>query len=347
MHESVFASGFRTFLISFFKIFGIILGVLLAISLFSYFSGGSEKEVQQEYSLEIAPNSKGVRKALSKTAPVILVLPISGVIGGEVLNAKNMERQLIESREGSLADDRVKAIFLEMNTPGGTVFDADVIYRALKAYKEQYKVPVYAFVDGLCASGGMYVAAAADKVYASDVSLIGSIGVISSAYLNLYQLLEKVGVQTLTLYAGKGKDELNPLRPWKPGEEEQMQALIDYYYKHFVDVVTSNRPQVDKEKLIKDYGAEIFAAPEAFKIGLIDGSGYSRSMALNALLKQIGIEDDFYQVMRFEGKSWFSQIFNSHNPLLGGKIQYELKLPAEMDYHFANQPLYLYRPDSK
>jgi len=347
MHESVFSSGFRTFLISFFKIFGIVLGVLLAVSLFSYFSGSSDKEVQREFTLEIAPNSKGVRKALSKTAPVILVLPINGVIGGEVLNAKNIGEQLIESREGTLADDRVKAIFLEMNTPGGTVFDADTIYRALKVYKEQYKVPVYAFIDGLCASGGMYVAAAADKVYASDVSLIGSIGVISTAYMNIYQLLEKVGVQSLTLYAGKGKDELNPLRPWKPGEEDQMQGLIEFYYKHFVDVVTSNRPQVDKEKLVKDYGAGIFPAYEALKIGLIDGNGYSREMALNELLKHIGIEDDFYQVMRFEGKSWFSQIFNSHNPLLQGRIQYELKLPAELDSRFANQPLYLYHPNSK
>lgn len=345
MQESVLSSGFRTFLMAFLKMFGIVLGIALALSLFSAFSSSTEKEIQNEFSLEIVPNAAGVREVMSKTAPVILSIPIQGVIGGESLNAKNIRQQLIESREGSLTNNRVKALFLEINTPGGTVFDADGIYRALKAYKDQYKVPVYAYVDGICASGGMYVASACDKVFSSDVSLIGSVGVISSGYFNFTQLMDKVGVQALTLYAGKGKDDLNPLRPWKAGEEAPMQSLIDFYYKHFVNVVTSNRPQLNKEKLINDYGAEIFPAEEAQQKGFIDDGQSSRQKALKELLSQIGIEDDFYQVMKFEDKNWFSQIFKSDNSLLQGKVQHEIKLPGELDLRFANQPLYLYRPD--
>ncbi|CCB85616.1 putative signal peptide peptidase sppA [Parachlamydia acanthamoebae UV-7] len=344
MQESVFVSGFRTFIIAFCKIFGVLLGVLLAISAFSLFES-KESEITSEYSLEIAPNAKNVRTALSSTAPVVLVLPIDGLIGGESLNAKTVRQQLIESREGTLSNNRVKAIFLEINTPGGTVFDADGIYRSLKAYKKEFDVPVFAYVDGLCASGGMYVASAADKVYASDVSLVGSVGVITSSYLNLSQLLDKIGVQSLTLSAGKGKDELNPLRPWKPGEQDKMQGLINFYYQHFVGVVTANRPQLNKEKLVDEYGASVFPADEAFAKGYIDGSGFSRGEALKALLKQIGIEDDFYQVMKFQGKNWFSQIFSETNALASGSIQ--LRLPQELDAKFSNQPLYLYHPDAK
>ncbi|MBS4168235.1 S49 family peptidase [Parachlamydia sp. AcF125] len=344
MQESVFVSGFRTFVTAFCKIFGVLLGILLAISAFSLFeSKGSE--IESEYSLEVAPNAKNVRTALSSTAPVILVLPIDGVIGGEGLNAKMIRQQLIESREGTLHNNRVKAIFLEINTPGGGVLDADAIYRALKAYKKEYNVPVYAYVDGLCASGGMYVASAADKIYASDVSLIGSVGVVTPSRLNLSQLLDKIGVQPLTLSAGKGKDELNPLRPWKPGEEDKMQGLVNFYYQRFVDVVTANRPQLSKEKLVDEYGAAVYPANEAFAKGYVDGSGFSRGEALTALLKLIGIEDDFYQVVKFQGKSWFSQIFNEKNALTFGSIQ--LKLPQELDIKFSNQPLYLYQPGAQ
>ena len=98
--------------------------------------------------------------------------------------------------------------------------DADGIYRAIKHYKEQYQVPVIAYVDGLCASGGMYIACAADKIYATDVSLVGSVGVLFPSFMNFSKLLDTVGVQSLTISSCKGKDDMNPLRPWKEGGKD-------------------------------------------------------------------------------------------------------------------------------
>lgn len=342
MQDSLFKTSLRAFLIAFFSFIGILIG-LFAISLpFSVFSS-SDEEIPSSFTPEIQPNAEGIRKKQSKSAPVILELEIHGVIGALELTQENVENQLIESREGSLKDGRVKGILLKINSPGGTITDADGIYRALKNYKDQYKVPVYAYADGICASGGMYVACAADKIYASDVTIAGSIGVITTAYLNVHQLMEKLGVTSLTLYEGKGKDDLNPLREWKPNEDENIKDVIKYYYTSFVDLIIKHRPQVSKEKLIEEYGAKVFPAVEAAKIGYFDGAGETRNSTLKKLLSAVSIEDDFYQVVRLKSSNWLNQLFNSESPAATGKIKHELNISGQVPNELIGKPLYLYK----
>lgn len=197
----------------------------------------------------------------------------------------------------------------------------------------------------MCASGGMYVAMAADKINASNASLVGSIGVIIPPLFNLTQLIEKVGVQSLTLYAGKGKDELNPFRPWKHEEEAHMQDIIDYYYKQFVNIVTTHRPKLDKQKLIDDYGAQIYPAEQAQEMGYIDNGNATYNETLKELLKEIGIEDNYYQVVHMTSTDWFSSLFSSKSPLFTGKVQHEIQLTPEMNPALTNKFLYLYAPN--
>lgn len=348
MRESIFFSAIRAFFIALFAMVGICFGFILLIILVGVLAAGSSAtttELEMTYTPEIVANADGVRKSLSKESPVILKLNVVGVIGADPLTTDAVRRQLEESREGSLKNNRVKAILLNINSPGGTVVDSDGIYRAIKEYKERYKVPVYAYVDGLCASGGMYVASAADKVFASDVSIIGSIGVLSPAFFNFTQLMEKIGVQALTLTAGKGKDELNPLRPWVPGEQDTLQHLIDYYYSQFVDIVTANRPNLDKKKLVDEYGAKVFNPIQAKEYGYINENGFDYSSSLKLLLKEIAIEDDFYQVVELQKKTWYSELFKTEWSLLKGKVTHEIRLSPDMHPDLMNQFLYLYRPD--
>lgn len=345
MRESIFSSSIRAFFIALFAMIGICVGLVVLVIAISSLSETATSDVESSYSHEIVANAEGKRKALSKDAPVVLKINIQGIIGTENLNMNTIRKQLIESREGDFKNDRVKALLVQINTPGGTVVDSDGIYRALKAYKELYKVPVFAYVDGLCASGGMYVASAADKIYASDISLIGSVGVISPSFLNFSQTLDKLGIQSLTLSAGKGKDDMNPLRPWRAGEQDSYQAIINYYYNHFVNVVTSNRPEISKEKLIEDYGAQIFNAEQSKEYGFINASGYSLNSTISELVKEIGIQDDFYQVVEMKTKSWISEFLKSEFSLLKGKVTHQLLLTPEMDANLMNQFLYLYRPE--
>lgn len=343
MRDSLWYSAIRTMVICIFSVVGIFLGFIPVLLLFAGLISSAESEPTSKYDVDIVANADNVRKKMSKEAPAVLSIRLDGVIGLNDLTQKNFREMLVESREGTLKNNRVKAILLHIESPGGTVIDADGIYHALKAYKESYKVPVYAYVDGLCASGGMYVAAAADKIYASDVSLIGSIGVLSPSFLNLTQLIEKIGVQALTLTAGKGKDELNPLRPWKPGEQDNMQAIINYYYNEFVNIMTANRKNLSKEKLIDEYGAHVFPASQAAQYGFIDEAGHSRNDVLKLLLKQIGIEDDYYQVVELSSNNWFNSLFSTQSALFKGKVKHEFSLSHEMDPALQGKFLYLYR----
>jgi len=344
MRDSILYVSLRSFFITLFGVIGFVIGLIPAIIIFGALISTSGNEPESNYSVKIVPNADGVRKKMSKDAPVILKLNIVGLIGGENLSMSNIRQMLVESREDTLKNNRVKAVLLNIQSPGGTVVDADGIYRAIKAYKEQYKAPVYAFVDGMCASGGMYVASAADKIYATDVSLIGSIGVIAPSFLNFSSLLDKFGVKSLTLYAGKGKDEMNPLRPWTPGEQDNFQKIINDYYEQFVNIVTSSRPALDRKKLVDTYGANVFQAKTAADLGYIDGSGMNYRDTLKLLLKKIGIEDDYYQVVELESTNWFTALFSSESVLFSGKVKHQVQLTPELDPALLNKYLYLYQP---
>lgn len=330
MSNSIFHASMKSFFVTLFAMFGFILGLLGLISFLSLLPNlDDEIEIKYHYTPTLVANAKDTRKVLANTTPVILKIDIDGVIGTEFLNTKSVSLLLTESREGKLKNDRVKAILLHINSPGGTVTDSNGIYTAIKDYKERYKVPVYAYVDGMCASGGMYIACAADQIYATDVSVIGSIGVMMTPFFNVTQLMEKIGVESKTISAGKDKDELNPFRPWKEGEDANIKQLTDTMYSQFLDIVASNRPHINRDKLIKEHGAQVFSSDKALEFGFIDATATSISDVIHLLALNIGISDDEYQVVQMESKNWFSNLVSSRSPLFTGEFKHELKLNAE------------------
>ncbi|NGX57726.1 MAG: putative signal peptide peptidase SppA [Chlamydiae bacterium] len=341
--ESILRSSIRALVISLCKGIGFLLALIPIIAILGGISALKDDFPKKEFNEKILPDAEGKRTFLTTKKPKILQIDIKGIIGTEKLNYSKLRDMLVQSREGDLEDNLVKGILLYINTPGGTVIDSDGIYHALKAYKEQYNVPIYAYVDGLCASGGMYIASAADKVYSSNVSLIGSVGVLLSTFPNFTETLEKIGVKTITISAGKGKDSMNPFRKWKEGEADNFELLTDYYYKQFVDLVVSNRPQVSKEKLIEVYGAKIFPAKMAKEYGFVDVIGANRKDTLTELVEASGIEGD-YQVVSLEKENWLENIFNMKSPLFTGKVVHSFHLNGSLPPELENKFLYLYRP---
>ena len=320
-------SSLRAFFVALFGVFGALAALCIAfLLLYGIFAISDEQTFSSD--VKILPDAAGSREKLSSSTPIILQLTLDGAIGSEKLTGKKVEEMLLDSRENAFEKDRVKAILLVINSPGGSVNDSDIIYRHIKEYKERFDVPVYTYIDGMCASGGFYIACASDQIYASDVSLVGSIGVLAwPPFMNVVDTLEKVGVNTLTLSAGKGKDELNPFRPWKDGEQEDYQRLINYFYGQFVAIVADNRP-VDREEIEEKLGAKVYPAPEAKEMGLIDAHGASRSSTLTALAKEAGVEKK-YQVVGFETTSWWKKALKEEpaSPFITGKIKHELALP--------------------
>lgn len=344
VRESIFVSAVRMFCTAFSAILGIVIAIFIVVLGLSLFSGSGITS-PEKLEITVAPDAEGNRDLLAHTTPVILRIDIRGVVGEGGLTSDNIEKVLHSSREDFL-QGRVKAILLYIDTPGGVANDADGIDRLLMAYKNKFNTPIYAFVDGLCASGGMYIAAAADKIFASPESVIGSIGVIMGPTFNFSGLMEKVGVQSLTLTEGKDKDMLNPYRPWKPDEDASLMTIMDQLYIRFVDTIITSRPQINREKLIEEYGAQVFSAPDALKIGYIDHADSDYGLALSALVQEAGIsEDTKYQVLTLKvPTSFVSELFNNKFDLFTGKITHVFNFGSNLSTELSGKFLYLYAP---
>jgi protease-4 len=339
--ESIFVSAIRSLCNSLGAVLGICIAVFLAIIALGSLSEPEMVPPKSEFT--IAPDAEGNRRLLSLTAPVILRINLQGVIGLEKLTSEHFQGILYDSTEGLLKNGRVKAIFLNVDTPGGAATDSASIYQALVDYKQKYNIPVYAFVDGMCASGGMYICAAADKIYASSGSVIGSVGVLLGPNFNFSELMTKVGISSLTLTQGKDKDALNPFRPWRPEEDSSLVTITKELYEQFVDAVVSGRPRLNKDKLVNEYGAHVFLAKTAEDLGYIDVSGANYSSAMKECATAASLKDGEYQVIELSSpESIFSQLTQNKFGLFSGKVEHSFSTSPYSA--LSGKMLYLYQP---
>ena len=340
--ESVFVGAIRSFCSSFALVVGISLGLVVVFMGMMMLGGNNFLPPKSE--IMVMPDAHGNRMMLPPSSPVILRIDFSGVIGMGDLTGEKIQNILLDSQDDMLKGGRVKAVLLCMNTPGGVASEGAAIYRALMDYKMKYKVPIYTYVDGLCASGGMYIACASDKIYATPSSVIGSVGVRMGPNFNFSDAMTKVGVSALTLTAGKDKDELNPFRPWKPDEAASLQTIVSAIYDQFIDVVSMARPKLTKEKLVHECGADVFIAEAAEMHGYIDDAMSNYMMSLMALTHAAGIgEQQPYQVVQLSAPQPFLAGL-TQSVFKQGKIVHSLDLPYQLSPELSGKILYLYQP---
>jgi len=342
--ESFFKDLLRSTLSSFFRVIAVGFGILALLIAFSI-AFKAPPGPQQMTTATVVPNHEWKIAPLSKTAPTIVKITIDGPIGLDHMNdSQSIRNQLIDTVDGEIKIGQVKAILLCINSPGGLADASSTIYEQIADYKKRYSIPVIAFVDGMCASGGMFIACAADKIIATDSSIIGSVGVIMGPAFNFSGLMDSLGIQAKTLTAGKGKDDLNPFRPWRADEAATFQAITDACYSQFTGVVSKNRPKLTKEALV-EHGAGIYAAQEAEQLGYID----SRVSTLDAVMQQIAEEHGLggdYQVVELSSKTWLDGLFQSSvNFMKKPKVEHSIQLPGNMRAEFAGKLLYLHCPE--
>ena len=210
----------------------------------------------------------------------ILILDVEGVLSeGEETSAFGLishESQVARVRQQldtARKDSRIAALVLRIDSPGGTAAASDLLYHEVLRFKEEKKVPVLAQLMGVAASGGYYVAMAADALYAQPTSVTGSIGVIFEG-VNVSGLMSKLGIADQTLKSGALKDAGSPLRPMTPAERAQLQSVIDELFARFCDVVAAGRPKLGPERVHALADGRVYAAPQALAAGLVDGIAY-------------------------------------------------------------------------
>ena len=205
-----------------------------------------------------------VLKASPSFMQRIAVVEVFGTIGG---NVKSSEHERIFTAIEK--DDKVRAVVLDVDSPGGGVSASDYLYRSVARIAE--KKPVIASIRGLGASGAYYISCAAQIIVASPAALVGSIGVLSVRPA-LRELLQKVGVRISVNKSGRLKDMGAVWRDATPEETEKMQALVDDSYDMFVEVVAKARSLDDAA--VRDLATgEVYWAPKAHELGLVDELG--------------------------------------------------------------------------
>ena len=158
--ESIFVSSIRSFCNAFFALLGIVFCLFAAVIVFSL-AMPSGKSAYKSH-LAIKPDAEGSRVLLPASSPVILKIDVHGTIGEKKLNAQGFENILLSADE-LIKKGRIKGVLLNVNSPGGLTTDSNTIYEQLESFKAKHNIPIYAYVDGLCASGGYYICAAAEK----------------------------------------------------------------------------------------------------------------------------------------------------------------------------------------
>jgi protease-4 len=194
---------------------------------------------------------------------------------------EGMVGRVREELDTARKDPQVKALVLRINSPGGTVTGSDLLYDEIRRFKEERKLPVIAQLMGTAASGGYYVALAADEIHAERTTITGSIGVIFSGF-NVAGLMEKFGIENQTITSGSFKDAGSMLRRMRPEERAQLQSVIDDLYARFVEVVQAGRKNLDAGKIRALADGRIFSATQAKQAGLVDEIGSLESTVRRA-----------------------------------------------------------------
>jgi protease-4 len=215
----------------------------------------------------------------------VAIIDVSGVIFNErnkglFGEGENPVSMFIEKIDKAQADRNVRALVLRINSPGGGVTASDIMYNRVMQYKAATKKPVIAVLVDVAASGGYYIACAADAIVAHRTTVTGSIGVIVQT-ISFAGTMEKIGVTAQAITSGKMKDMGSPLKPLDKADAEVLQGVVDDFYAKFVSVVDAGRSKLDGDQVRKLADGRIYTADEAMKNGLVDALGYmDEAMAL-------------------------------------------------------------------
>lgn len=214
-------------------------------------------------------------KGIASTQAHTGLVKVTGLIAEDTeASAANVMASLQDAFE----DKKTKGVIVAINSPGGSAVQAGQIHDEILRLREKYPdTPVYAVIDDLCASGGYYIAAAAEKIYGDKASLVGSIGVVMGSF-GFVDALDKLGLERRLITAGEHKGFMDPFSPVRTEELQHLRSILDNIHQQFIDVVKEGRG----DRLQEDenmFSGLIWTGEQALDLGLIDGLGSSSYVA--------------------------------------------------------------------
>lgn len=252
----------------------------------------------------------------SKAQEEVLLISLQGVIreieeDDSPMMALRNKKSMIESLKQDLSiaakRDAIKAVYIDINSPGGEVTASDIIHHLIQKFYRETRKPVIAHIGAMGASGAYYAACGCNKIFAMPTSMIGSIGVLLQS-INVEELANKLGIKATTIKSDKTpmKDVLSPLRPATEEEKAMLLELVEDSYQRFVDIVSASR-NLKREEVIKLANGSIYTANKSLKLGLIDGIAY-REEVIDEICKLCELKS-IALVKRMEAKNSLSELF--------------------------------------
>ncbi|MFB5088108.1 signal peptide peptidase SppA [Psychrobacillus sp. PGGUH221] len=240
----------------------------------------------------------------------VALLTVNGVIQdtgstGSLFATETYNHQFfLEQLEQAKTDESVKAIVLQVNSPGGGVVESAQIYKEIREIQEEAGKPVYVSMGSMAASGGYYISASADKIFVNKETITGSIGVIMQS-VNYGKLAEKYGVEFVTIKSGPFKDIMSPSREMTEEERELLQVMLNDSYEDFVDIIEQGRNMTEAEvKKVAD--GRIVNGRQAVEAGLADEIGFIEDV-IQAIKTDNDLEDA--EVFEYGYSPSFSSLF--------------------------------------
>ncbi|MFQ5660464.1 MAG: signal peptide peptidase SppA [Gammaproteobacteria bacterium] len=243
---------------------GIFFKLLLALYLLAFLLLYMNQDV------EMANLTRGPHTAL---------VDIDGVISAD---SKASADNIISGLRAAFKDKHTAGIILRINSPGGSPVQAGYVNDEIRRLRKKYPdIPLYAVISDICASGGYYIASAADKIYANKASIVGSIGVIMSGF-GFVDAINKLGIERRLLHAGKNKGFMDPFSPLKQDEVNHVDKLLDDIYQQFISVVKRGRGVrlKDDDRL---FSGLVWTGEQSKELGLVDALGSASYVARDVI----------------------------------------------------------------
>ena len=237
----------------------------------------------------------GSAKEPLRTGKHTALVDLRGVIGVE---SRASADRMIQALNAAYKDKYTQGVVLRINSPGGSHVQSGYINDEIRRLRAKHpEIPLHAVIQDLCASGGYYVAVAADRIYVDKASLVGSIGVIMSSF-GFTGTMEKLGVERRAYTAGENKDFLDPFAPENPVHREHAKRMLDEIHQQFIKTVRDGRGKRLKESP-EIFSGLVWTGERAVQLGLADGLGSLESVARDVIKAENVVdftpEDNYFE----------------------------------------------------
>ena len=233
-----------------------------------------------------------VSKFFKGKPSVINVIRLNGVIasGSKFLGSSNLSLESLEKQiERAFAGKKIAGVALIINSPGGSPVQSALISERIIELSKKNNIPVFAFVEDVAASGGYWLACAADEIFVMPASIVGSIGVISAGF-GFVEVIKKIGVERRVFSKGENKGMLDPFQPQNSDDVKVITDLQEEIHQQFKDWVSTRRGNRLNVEVVKEEGifeAKIFSGSKACEIGLADSIGELKQVMRERFNEQV------------------------------------------------------------